>query len=392
MSKLDRIINDAVEHQNLPFAVAAVVDSAGLLWQGAAGNANSTQLAGPDTVFRLFSMTKGIGALAAIILVDRGQLSLDSAITSILPEFSEVQVLETMGPEGPVLRPPSRPVSVRHLLTNTAGFAYDWCSRTQALWQLVTGSPPPLTGSRSALNGPLMFDPGDDFIYGNAYDWLGPIIEKIDGRPIERFCQEEIFDPLGMSSTAFEADFAGARLADSHIRWPDGNLAKWNIAGPPHPEVYGLGQALYGTPADYVRFLRLVLGRGELDGQRIIKRESAELMMTDQMQGLEMPVVKSEAPMLSGDVDLCVGARKTWTAGFMRNETAVASGRSAGSLGWAGFFNTHYWIDPSRDVAAVFMTQLVPFCDVRLMDSYVAFERAVYHELNASSASSREAW
>ena len=105
-------------------------------------------------------MTKAIGALAAIILVGRDLVSLDTPVTSVLPDFHEIQVLETIGRDGPVLRPPQRPVTLRHLLKNTSGFAYPAWHKKQAIWQLVAGAPHPVTGTLASLKSPLMFDPG----------------------------------------------------------------------------------------------------------------------------------------------------------------------------------------------------------------------------------------
>jgi methyl acetate hydrolase len=385
MSELDQLLVDAVDRGDLPFAVAMVANREGVLWQGSAGCATASTPAGSQTLFRIFSMSKAIGALAAMILVDRDLLSLDTPVASVLPEFGEIQVLETIGPDGPVLRPPKRPVTLRHLLTNTAGFAYEAWDKKQAIWQLVTGAPHPVTGTLVSLKSPLMFDPGEDFAYGFGFDWLALIIERLDGRKVEDFCQDEIFDPLGMADTAFEPDFGRERLATVRLRGADGSFCAFEIGPPPHPEVYGLGQALYSAAPDYLRFLRMVLGRGELDGHSVIGTATLEFMTTNQMDGMSMPVMKSIAPLLSADVDLCPGIRKTWSAGFMRNEADIPGMRSSGSLTWAGFLNTHYWIDPAKDIAAVLMTQLLPYCDTRFMEAYAAFEQAVYRAFASGS-------
>jgi CubicO group peptidase (beta-lactamase class C family) len=381
MTRLDQLLVDAVEHEDVPFVVAMVADREGVLWQSSAGHANASTAAGPGTVFRLFSMTKAIAGLAVAILIERGMVKLDTPLGSILPDFAELEVLERMGPDGPVFRAPRRPVTMRHLLTHTSGFALEAWNKKQAIWQLVTGAPHPVTGTRASLRHPLMFDPGERWAYGFGQDWLAPIVERIDGRTIVRFCQEEIFDPLGMRETGFEPDFAGERLATVCLRGNDGEFAEFEFSPPRNPEVYGMGQALYGTAPDYIRFLRMVLSRGELDGNRLVGRDTMDLLLLDQTSGMSIPPMRSLAPLLTADVDLFPGVRKTSTAGFMRTETDVPGMRGAGSLMWAGFLNTHYWVDPANDVAAVFMTQSLPFCDPRVMEAYDAFEREVYRTL-----------
>ena len=381
MSELDEVLYDAVARQDVPFAVAMVANGRGVLWQGSAGQASAARAAGPDTLFRLFSMTKAVGSLAAMILVDRGLLALETPVDSVLPEFKDIRVLESVGPDGPVMRPLRRPVTLRHLLTHTSGLAYP-SHRKQAAYMKATGAPHVLTGTLASLKSfPLMFDPGEDFAYGIGHDWAGRMVERIDGLPIDRFCQEEIFGPLGMTDTYFEPDAARDRLADLKLRAQDGQFTEYELAPPPHPEFYGMGQALYGTAPDYMRVLRLVLNRGELDGQRVISPETTELMMVNQIGDLSVPVMPSDVPEMSAGIAFIPGIRMTHTAGFYRNEADIPGMRSAGSLTWAGFLNTHYWVDPAKDVAAVLMTQSLPFWDARFMSTYQAYERAVYRQL-----------
>jgi methyl acetate hydrolase len=204
------------------------------------------------------------------------------------------------------------------------------------------------------------------------------MVEAIDGRRIDRFCREEIFEPLGMTGTAFEPEGMEGRMSDVSIRGEDGKFALFELAPPPQPEVYGMGHALYSTAPDYLRFLRMVLNGGELDGNRVLSAAAMQQMLADQMQGLQFQPMISVAPPLSADVDLFPGARVTHCFAFLRNEEAVPGKRSAGSLGWAGVCNTHYWIDPDRDVAAVIMTQSLPFVEPLMLKAYDAFERAVY--------------
>jgi methyl acetate hydrolase len=406
MRELDQLIVDAVAHENLPFAVAAVANAQGVLWEGSAGEANGSRAAGPDTVFRLFSQTKAIGGLAAMILVDRRQLSLETPVASVLPEFNAIQVLESMGPDGPVFRAPRRPVTLRHLLTHTSGLAYsEWytCRGGEQAMNVKQHAYHEAIGSQHILNEtfaslmsyPLAFDPGDGFVYGVGYEWLGLVVQGVDGRSIDRFCQEEIFEPLGTRDTMFEPDDARDRVAAIMLRGDDGHFAEFDAPAAfgatsvpaAHPEFYGMGQALYGTAPDYVRFLRMVLNRGELDGQRVISPETAELMMVNQMGDMSVPsTMKTNAPPLLDDVEWFPGTRVTHTAAFFRNESDIPDMRSAGSLTWAGFMNTHFWVDPAKDIAAVLMTQSLPFCEPGFMETYADFERAVYQEFAGSSA------
>ena len=379
---LAALLDEAVQRGDVPFAVAMVADRDGVLWQGAAGSASAGRAAGPDTVVQLWSLSKAVAALMAMIVIERGLLTLDTPVLSVLGEFAQIKVVEEIGPDGPVLREPSRPVTLRHLLTHTSGLAYDTWDAKQAAYQAATGGERIGTGRKSSWFQPLMFDPGTAFTYGIGAEWAALMVSVADGRSIDRFCQEEIFAPLGMGDTAFEPDGRRDRLAQLKARDGDGAFTDHALAPPPHPEVYGMGSALYGTTADYVRLMRLVLRRGELDGVRLISSETAELLFANQIGAVSVPPMPSNLPVISEDMDWFPETRKTWTAGFMRVEDDVEGRRRSGSLSWAGLVNTHYWIDPASGIAAAFVTQLLPMCDRRCMAVFDAFERAVYREIN----------
>jgi methyl acetate hydrolase len=377
MIELDELLAQAVERSDVPFIVAMVGTREGTVWSAAAGRATGSRDAGVDTAFRLFSMTKGIGALAALMTVERGLMTLDTPVSSVLPEFDDIQVLASLEPTGPVLRPPRRAVTLRHLLTHTSGFAYATYNPEMAAWAALTQPPHALSGTYRALHVPLMFDPGEQFAYGISYDWVGQMIERADGRRIDRFCQEEIFAPLGMLDTCFEPDDVLDRVADLTERSGSGAFVEYDLQPTRHPEFYGLGGSLYGTPHDYMKFLRLLLNRGEVEGRRLIHPSTVDLMLTNQVGALQLPAMTSLMAR-SADVDLVPGCAKSHTMAFLRNETAVPGMRSAGSVTWAGTSNTHFWIDPVMDIAGIFMAQMLPFCDARFMGTFAAFERAVY--------------
>jgi methyl acetate hydrolase len=382
MAPIDSVIQQAVARQDAPFLVAMTGNAAGTTWAGAAGEAAPGQAASSSTLFRIFSMTKSVGSLAAMILMDRGLISPDTPVQSVLPEFAKLQVLTGHGADGPQLRPPRVQATLRHLATHTSGLAYEFWNPDTPICLQAASNPGVLSGLLSSLNYPLVFEPGSAWAYGIGIDWLGRVVEKVDGRRIDQFCREEIFGPLQMHDTGFEVEpHMAARLAGVKIRGEDGQFADFALAPPSNPEFYGMGHALYGTAPDYLRFLRLFLNHGTLDGARIISAAGLANLLANQMGGMHVPVMKSVAPPLTADVDLFPGTRKTHSMAFMRFEDDIPGMRRAGSMGWAGVLNSHYWIDPQSDLVGVLMTQSLPFVEPRYMATYQAFERAAYAAL-----------
>jgi len=374
---LASILTDAVADNDLPFVVAMSGNAGGVTWSGAAGEHTEGVPASLDTVFRIFSMTKAVGSTAAMILIDRGELDPDTPVESILPDFAKVQVLEGFDGDTPILRAPRSKATVRHLATHTAGPVYEIWNPDVPRYMEATGHPSILSGLQESLFYPMVSDPGTRWDYGIGIDWLGQVVEAVDGRPIDAFCQAEIFDKLGMADTTFEAPGSRERLATVYARGEDGGLAPFEVAPPAQPAFYGMGHALYSTAPDYMRFLRMFLNRGQL-GARVLSEAGVERMLANHIGDLRIGSLTTVAPALSADVDLFPGIPKTHSLGFLRVEQDVPGMRSAGAQGWAGLCNTHFWFDPARDVAGLIMTQSLPFGDPRFMKVYAAFERAVY--------------
>jgi len=379
MAQLQAVLVRAVAEGDVPFAVGMVGTADGVTWSGGAGDAAAGRAAATDTVHRIFSMTKAVGSVAAMILIDRGKMTAATPVADILPEFADLQVLDGFDGDTPLLRPQKTAATMAHLATHTSGLEYEFWNGDIAKYLEVTGHPSILVGTRDSMNYPLATDPGTRWGYGPGIDWLGLAVEKIDGRRIDAFCREEIFGPLGMTSTDFEVsgDMA-ARLADVKARGEDGAFAPFDLAPPPSPEVYGMGHALYSTPADYLTFLRMVLGGGALNGARILSEDGVGAMLGDHMNGLAFEKMVTVAPPVTADFDPFPDVRKTHSFAFMRNEADIPGMRTAGSQSWAGVLNSHYWIDPQKGLASVIMTQALPFVEPRFMGLYEAWERAVY--------------
>jgi methyl acetate hydrolase len=383
MNRLDQIIRQAVDDGVAPFLCAAIADRDGVRWQGAAGRATPNRDAGADTVFRLFSATKAIGNVAALIAIDRGLLAMDTPVGDIVPAFDDLQVLEAVSADGPVFRKPRTRATLRHLLTHTQGQSYDIFSPLMLAYARQTGLPADLTGSWESLKYPLLFDPGGGFAYGIGTDWVGHLVATVAGRPIEHFVTDEILKPLGMRSTVFETDAVRDRLADLSLKTAVGDFVPFDHAPPPRPDFYHMGNALYGTPTDYLRFLRFILNDGELDGRRLVTSETMRLAYTAQTGDVKVPspVLTSLLQDVCRDVDILPETDFTHTAVSFMNLNDVPGRRSAGSLSWGGVQHTLYWVDPHKDVAGLFFTQMLPFWDPSLISVFEAFERAAYDEL-----------
>ncbi|HTP73442.1 MAG TPA: serine hydrolase domain-containing protein [Burkholderiaceae bacterium] len=383
MAELDRILADAVAAEHVPFVVGMAGNAAGVLWSGAAGEARSGTPAQRDTVFRIFSMTKAVGSTAAMILIDRGKLSADTPVAQILPEFAQRQVLEGFNADGsPRMRPPRTQATVRHLATHTSGLVYEFWNTDVPRYMQATGLTSILSGSRSSLNYPLLFDPGTRWDYGIGIDWLGQVVEKVDGRTIDRFCREEIFEPLAMKDTRFEAEAdIEPRLASVRMRGEDGHFSDFALAPPAKPEFYGMGHTLYSTAPDYMQFLRMVLNKGQLDGRRLLSEAGLQSMLANQIGNTPIPLLKTAVPAVTADAEFFPGRKKSHSLAFQRIEEDVPGMRSAGSQFWAGVCNTHFWFDPKKDVAGILMTQTLPFVEPRFVGVYEAFERGVYQAL-----------
>lgn len=369
----------AAESGNLPGVVAAAATAEGAFF-GAAFGTRDVATGAPmtiDTVVWIASMTKAITATCAMQLVERGTLPLDTDMARTLPELGRVQVLTGFDADGtPRLRAPKRAITLRHLLTHTSGFAYDMWNAGITRYMEVTGTPGIISCQNAALATPLVSDPGETWEYGISIDWVGKLVEAVSGQTLARYMQDNIFAPLGMSDTGFKIGEAQrSRLARIHVRTPDGLVAT-DTEIPQEPEFHMGGGGLYATVGDYLKFAQMILHGGTFNGARILQPSTVAVMSRNAMGELVCNPMKSVAPALSNDVDFIAGMK--WGISFLINPDPLPTGRSAGSLAWAGLANSYFWIDPTRQVAGVFATQLLPFFDQQAVQALEAFEAAVY--------------
>lgn len=379
---IDQVLRQAVESGAVPGVVALAADRDGPIYEGAFGRRS---LAGPtpmtpDTVFWVASMTKAVTSVAAMQLVEEGRLSLDAPLGPLLPGLAAPQVLEGFAPDGtPRLRPARRPITLRHLLTHTAGFAYNTWNADIGRYMEATGLPAPRSGRLVSLEAPLVREPGERWEYSIATDWVGRAVEAASGERLERYVFARILEPLGMQDSGFVPGPAQrARRAGTHQRGEDGRLTPIDFALPEAPEFFGGGGGLLSTGPDYLRFLRMLLGGGRLDGAQVLRSETVAEMGRNQIGTLAFQPLRSVLPAISRDCDPFPGTVCRWGLGFLINETDIPGRRAAGSLAWAGLGNTWFWLDPRRGLAGLLLTQILPFADPAVLDLFAGFETALY--------------
>ncbi|SDB47515.1 serine hydrolase domain-containing protein [Belnapia rosea] len=383
MQGIDALLRAAVESGAVAGVAAVAGQAGGTLYEGAAGlraAGGSTPMT-PDTVGWIASMTKALTSVAALQLVEEGRLALDAPIGTILPELAAPQVLEGFTTAGePILRPARGAITLRQLLTHTGGFAYETWHADLGRYAKLAGLPRIGTCQRKALALPLVADPGTAWNYGIGIDWAGLVVEAVTGQSLGSVIRDRITGPLGMEDTHFRLGAAQrSRLSAMHVRGADGRLSPIAFEVPQEPEFEMGGGGLYGTAPDYLRFCRMVLNGGTLDGARILAPETVEALGRNQMGDLLVGPMTSVVPGASHHAEFFPGQPKRWSLAFMLNEEAhPEGGRAAGSMAWAGLANSYYWIDPVHDRAGVLLTQSLPFADPQALALFAAFERAVY--------------
>jgi methyl acetate hydrolase len=339
-----------------------------------------------DSVFWIASMTKAVTSAGAMQLVEQGKLSLDTPIGKLLPDLASPQVLEGFDAKGePKLRPAKGTITLRHLMTHTAGFSYELWNTDKATYLEKTGTPGITTCQNAALKTPLSSDPGTRWEYGINIDFVGKAVEAASGKKLDAYLRDHMFAPLGMSDTAFKIGAAQrARLAKIHQRDDKGALAPVDLEIPQDPEFHMGGGGLYGTAGDYLTFALMIMQDGSHKGTQILRPETVALMAQNHIGPLEIGVLKTAIPSLSNDVELFPGMSKKWGLSFLINTQQAPTGRSAGSLGWAGLANTYFWIDRTKRVAGVFLSQVLPFYDHTAIDLFGKFETEVYRATASS--------
>lgn len=389
-AEIDEILRKASDAKEIPGVVAIAASGNDLLYQGAFGKRDLSKpdAMTDDSVFWIASMTKAVTSAGAMQLVEQGKLSLDAPIGSLLPDLANPQVLEGFDAQGePKLRPAKSAITLRHLMTHTAGFAYNVWNGDCAQYLEKTGIPNIFSCQNVALKTPIMSDPGTRWEYGINIDFVGKAVEAASGKRLDAYLRDHMFTPLGMNDTGFKiTDNMRQRLVATHARGEDGSLAPIPFEIEQNPEFHMGGGGLYSTAGDYIKFTQMILNKGRGNGNQLLKPETVALMGQNHIGDLTIGKMTTVAPMYTNDVDLFPDIVKKWGLSFLINTAKTPEGRSPGSLAWAGLANTYFWIDPARDVSGVILMQVLPFIDGKCIEAFAGFERGVYAGLDAGSS------
>ena len=373
---LSKFLTDATARGDVPGVVVTIVGKDGVLYNEAFGKSSTTRNTPmtKDTIFNIASMTKAVTSAAIMMLVDEGTLKLDDDVAKYLPKYKDPIVLAKFNDANGTYetRPAKRPITIRHLLTHTSGIGYGFSSQTVTKLTQAT--------MKTELDLPLLFDPGEGWAYGASTRVLGSVVEAISGQKIDAFLESRILKPLGMHDTSYLVPQAKyPRVVAVNARGNDGKFAERPVPNPIPAQVQGDG-GLYSTASDYGLFLRMLLNRGRLGDVRILSERSVRTMFDNHTGNVVVQKQVSAAPALSRDFPVGAGEDR-WGLGFQLARSKQPNMRTPGSGTWAGIFNTHFFIDPIKEIGVVVMMQTLPFYDEASMKVYAGVEEAVYRSL-----------
>ncbi len=362
LKKLDAMLEEAIQNDEIPGLVALVARNGKIVYHAAKGKADAADGKGmsKDAIFRIASQTKAITSTAVMMLWEEGKFRLDDPISNWIPEFKNPHVLQNFrfADSSFTARPANKEITIRHLLTHTSGLGYgviDGDERMKMIYQKA-GIVDLYTTENISIGDnikklavlPLHHNPGEKYTYSEGLDVLGYLIEIVSGMPFDQFLRTRIFEPLGMQDTWFYLPDAKANRLVKVQRKVDGKWENFPVTfyDPQYPisgakRFFSGGAGLSSTAKDYATFLQMYLNGGELNGIRILSRNTIETMMKNQIG------------------DLWSGAKHYGLAFGVVTAQGVAEGGigSEGTFDWGGYFNTQYFADPQEKVIGIVMKQ-----------------------------------
>lgn len=372
LTRLDRHFQRYVDDRLLPGWLLAVSRHGQLAHLATAGQRDleASLPVTTDTIWRIYSMTKPITAVAALHLWEQGGFELNDPVRRYIPSFGDLRVWRGGSAVAPVTEPVTEDMRIWHLFTHTSGLTYGFMQAhpvdalyRQAGWEWGTPRDLDLAGLCDALAElPLLFQPGTEWNYGMSTDVLGMVVEAASGMPFAEYLQQHVLDPLGMTETTWHVEPAEAdRLAALYVPTPGTReplrYDAMGAAASTPPQAHLGGGGLCATAGDYIRFAEMLRNRGELDGVRVLSPRTVEYLASNHLPG-NADLTAFGRPLFSettfDGVGFGLGVSVT-----LDPVTAKVPG-SVGDFGWGGAASTSFWVDPVEDLTVVFMTQLLP--------------------------------
>jgi CubicO group peptidase (beta-lactamase class C family) len=341
----------------------------------------------PDTIWRIYSMTKPITSVAAMILYEEGALSLFDPVAKFIPSFGDLRVYQKGMAAAPVTVRAAEPMLVWHLLTHTSGLTYGF-QQANPVDEAYRAAgffldPPPDHDLASACDVwaglPLLFEPGAEWNYSVSTDVVGRIVEIVSGQSLDEFFAQRIFGPLGMTDTGFAVSEAQRpRMTALYAHDPETQMAVpypgVDVVSAELPRLLAGGHGLASTAADYHRFTQMLLRRGELDGVRLLAPRTVDLMTANHLPG-NATLTEFGRPLL----DLVINEGYGFGLGLapLVDPIAAKTLSVAGEYRWEGAAGTAFWVDPTEEMTVLFFTQVLFGSD----DVWVGMRRLVYQAL-----------
>ena len=372
-------VQNVINNTNIPAVVMGMVNKDGKMQFYSKGPSRwgRNDTINENNIFRIASMTKALGSVAALQLVEQGKITLDEPLDEYLPEMSSIKILDK---ENQIINA-KKSITLRHLLTHTAGFGYGFTSIKLSKWDKLKNE---IAWSNNYR--PRLFESGTSYMYGTSIDWVGRLVEKISGMNLEDYFRDHITGPLEMNSTWFNVpdDMEKLVVSFSERDKETGKLNQNKYSKRSKTTSFNAGGGLSSSPKDYGKFLVCMLNKGKVNGVEILKEETFDLMNAPQLK--DFKTIHRHVPVSNvdtkarGDKDYFFDSYDNWTLAWAYEENS--SIRPYGTGYWAGFFNTYFTIDFKNEFALVYMTQILPFNDMESYNLFTSFERLIYSEIN----------
>ncbi len=373
---LEKIIKKEISNTKIPAVVMGKISKDGQMQFFSKGPSrwDRKDTIGKKNIFKIASMTKALASVAALQLVEQGKITLDESLDEYLPEMSSIKILN----KNNEIIEPKNSITLRHLLTHTAGFGYWFTSTQLSNWNELKKDL-----DWNEKYEPRLFESGSDYMYGTNIDWVGRLVEKITEMNLEDYLRKNITGPLEMNSTWFNVpEELEDLVVSSSIRNNDsGELIKNEYTKRKITKSFNAGGGISSSPEDYGKFLFCMLNKGKVNGVEILKEQTFDLMNTPQLDKFKtthryVPVGNVDTKA-RGDKDNFFDSYDNWTLAWAYEENSTI--RPNGTGYWAGFYNTYFTIDFENEFALVYMTQILPFNDMESYNLFTSFEKIIYN-------------